>query len=305
MNLRQAEYVLAIVEAGSMATAAAALHVTQPALSQVVKTVETEAGTPLFERGTKPLRLTWAGARFCEYARQFVLLDRSFHGEMSDISGEKAGPFRFGIPSGISRHVMTALVPRYIAAWPSVSLQIAEAGSAVVEGRLKSGSLDMGLIRAGGVDPSLESVCVERDHLVLAAGADSEFARSRPDGAVIDFAETRGERFLVKRRGNRTRAVFEQLCEAHQIRPPILFEFEQYSTAVLTAASCGALMLTAASSLRDQPELRGRVKLYEIENFAMRYDRFICWPKSLRLPRYMQAWLELLKDFYAARTREQ
>lgn len=304
MNLKQAQYVLAIVEAGSMAAAATALHVTQPALSQVVKTVETEAGTLLFERGTKPLRLTWAGTRFCEYARKFMLLDRSFHGEMSDISDEKAGQFRFGIPAGISRHVMTALAPRFIAAWPRVSLQITEAGSAVVEGRLKSGSLDMGLIRAGSVDPSLESVCVESDHLVLAAGADSEFARAHTDGATVSFAEARGERFLVKRHGNRTRAVFEQLCEAHQIRPQILFEFEQYSTAVLTAASCGALMLTAASSLRDQPELLNRVKLYEIENFSMRYDRFICWPKALRLPRYMLAWFELLKDFYAERAKK-
>ena len=38
MNLKQAQYVLAIVEAGSMAAASRELHVTQPALSQVVKT---------------------------------------------------------------------------------------------------------------------------------------------------------------------------------------------------------------------------------------------------------------------------
>ncbi|MBQ8089463.1 MAG: LysR family transcriptional regulator [Pyramidobacter sp.] len=58
MNLKQAQYFLAIVDAGSMAAAAQTLHVTQPALSQVIKTIETETGAPLFMRGTKPLRLT-------------------------------------------------------------------------------------------------------------------------------------------------------------------------------------------------------------------------------------------------------
>ncbi|MBQ8089462.1 MAG: LysR family transcriptional regulator substrate-binding protein [Pyramidobacter sp.] len=223
---------------------------------------------------------------------------------MSDISGERSGEFRFGIPAGISRHIMLSLAPRYIAAWPDVSLRISETGSAAVEQRLKSGALDMGLLRSAGVDPALESVCVERDHLVLAAGAESDFARSHPEGTAVSFADTRGCRFLVKRRGNRTRAVFEALCQANQVAPQILFEFEQYATAVLTASSCGALMLTAASSLRDQPELRGRVRLYEIRDFSMRYDRFICWPKSLRLTRYMLAWLELLKEFYANRAKK-
>ena len=296
MNLKQAQYVLAIVEAGSMAAASRELHVTQPALSQVVKTVESETGAPLFERGSKPLRLTWAGTRFCDYARRLVLLDRGFRGEMSDIAGEKSGEFRFGIPSGISRHVMVSLVPCYIARYPHVALRIAEIGSAAIERRLRSGALDMGLLRAERAAPALESVCVQRDHLLLAAGAESDFARAHADGSTVDFAETRGERFLVKRTGNRTRAVFDQLCESAGVRPSVLFEFEQFSTAVLTAASCGALMLASASSLREQPGLRGRVKLYEIAGPVLRYDRFICWPKDLRLPRYMRDWAELLKE---------
>lgn len=73
MNLRQLEYVVAVVEHGSMTAAAASLHVAQPALSQGIRRLEDELGVKVFDRLGRRLELTAAGrevaataARVCE-----------------------------------------------------------------------------------------------------------------------------------------------------------------------------------------------------------------------------------------------
>jgi len=50
MELRQVEYVVGVVDAGTFTAAAAALHVSQPSLSQGIARLEAELGTPLFHR---------------------------------------------------------------------------------------------------------------------------------------------------------------------------------------------------------------------------------------------------------------
>ena len=61
MELRQLEYFLAVVEHGTLTKAAAALHLAQPSLSQMIKTLERDLGTQLFHRVGRRLVLSPAG----------------------------------------------------------------------------------------------------------------------------------------------------------------------------------------------------------------------------------------------------
>ena len=69
MTLRQMEYFLAVVEEGSFSRAASRLNVTQPALSQQVKALEDDLGTPLVERLGRGVRITAAGRAYLPHAR--------------------------------------------------------------------------------------------------------------------------------------------------------------------------------------------------------------------------------------------
>lgn len=73
MNLRQLEYWVAVVETGSFTRAAEQLHVSQPALSQQVRALETELGGRLIERLPRGIRLTPAGRAFLPESRAAVL----------------------------------------------------------------------------------------------------------------------------------------------------------------------------------------------------------------------------------------
>lgn len=70
MNLKHAQYMMTILQEGSITAAAKKLFISQPSLSQMVKLVETNLGTAVFNRTTEPLSLTPAGEKYMEAAGQ-------------------------------------------------------------------------------------------------------------------------------------------------------------------------------------------------------------------------------------------
>src|SRR5215212_7496892 len=72
MDARQLAAFLAVVEHGTVTKAAPAVHVSQPALSQTIRALEAELGTPLFHRIGRRLVLTAAGGAMVAPARQVV-----------------------------------------------------------------------------------------------------------------------------------------------------------------------------------------------------------------------------------------
>ncbi len=72
MTLTQLRYVIAVADTHSMNEAARTLFIAQPSLSQAVRELEEEIGTPLFNRSNRGVRITPEGEEFLGYARQVV-----------------------------------------------------------------------------------------------------------------------------------------------------------------------------------------------------------------------------------------
>ena len=74
MNLKHAQYIMTILQEGSITAAAKKLFISQPSLSQVVKLAETNLGAPVFNRSTDPISLTPAGEKYVEAAKQILAI---------------------------------------------------------------------------------------------------------------------------------------------------------------------------------------------------------------------------------------
>ena len=74
MDIHQLETFLAVAEEKGFSRAANRLHRTQPAVSQVVRKLESDLGEVLFERSARDGTLTPAGEVLCEYARRMLAL---------------------------------------------------------------------------------------------------------------------------------------------------------------------------------------------------------------------------------------
>jgi DNA-binding transcriptional LysR family regulator len=91
MDSRRASYFLAVVDEGSFSAAARALHLSQPALSQAVKELERELGTPLLERLSRRAIPTAAGRAFASHARRALLELSQAREAVLDVLGLVAG----------------------------------------------------------------------------------------------------------------------------------------------------------------------------------------------------------------------
>lgn len=72
MTLQQLKYIIAIVECGSITSAAQKLLIAQPSLSKSVSELEKEMGITIFCRNNRGVYLSEEGSRFLSYARQVV-----------------------------------------------------------------------------------------------------------------------------------------------------------------------------------------------------------------------------------------
>lgn len=91
MNLdhRQTDALLAVIETGSFDLAASRLHITQSAVSQRIRALETSLGSPLVVR-SRPCRATPQGQRLLQYLRRTAMLDQEFAAELAD---NQSAPF--------------------------------------------------------------------------------------------------------------------------------------------------------------------------------------------------------------------
>ncbi|MDN8618238.1 LysR family transcriptional regulator [Variovorax ginsengisoli] len=138
----------AIVSSGSLGRAAAALNVTQPALSRTIRRLEEQAGAPLFERHSKGMELTEVGRALQPHA---VLLQRESEHANEDIKamlGLAKGTIRVGAVGSIACLVLPLAIGATCEKWPNLQVQIIEGVWDRLANALVSHEIDLAL----GVD---------------------------------------------------------------------------------------------------------------------------------------------------------
>src|SRR5205814_2273190 len=91
MDLRQLEYVVAVVDHGGFTRAADALLVAQPSLSQGIRTLEAELNVALFHRLGRRVELTSAGEALLEPARRMLRDAATAKAAVADVAGTRVG----------------------------------------------------------------------------------------------------------------------------------------------------------------------------------------------------------------------
>ena len=125
-DLHQLHAFTTIVSSGSLGRAAAALNVSQPALSRTIRRLEDHIGAPLFERHSKGMQLTDIGGALLPHA---TLLQReSEHAaeEINAMRGLAKGTIRLGSIGSLAYLVLPAAVAAVLAKWPNLKVQIIE-----------------------------------------------------------------------------------------------------------------------------------------------------------------------------------
>lgn len=136
----------ALAATGSLTSAAASLGLSQPAVSQRIKRVETRLAVPLIERQGRGIRLTTAGNILAEHARTVVAEIDAALAAIDDLRGERGGTLRLVAFPSASATIVPAIMRQLGDQAPGVSLQYREAEPPAAVAMLRDGEVDCALI---------------------------------------------------------------------------------------------------------------------------------------------------------------
>lgn len=84
----------------------------------MIKLVETNLGTPIFNRSTDPITLTYAGEKYIEAAKQILTINNNLQKEIDEINHEDHGCLNLGIPVQRAMQVLPYVLPRFMKKYP-------------------------------------------------------------------------------------------------------------------------------------------------------------------------------------------
>ena len=241
---RTLAYLKAIQQYGTFSQASAALHISQPAISQAIAAFEEQLGVPLLETRGRRKVLTAAGLQVAEFSTEVLHQAHELRHWLDSYTQGAAGSLRVGMVDTAVLYLVPTALEQYRSQHPQVELQIYVDASNALLGRLRDFDLDLALVH-GPQPPELTSVEIATEALLMVAPKDE----SVPTWALPPT-------------GSRTRALIDRGLEQLGLIPHVTLESRnpavlgQMAALGLAHAVLPEAMVSAAPQLK---QLRSQV----------------------------------------------
>ena len=292
MNSKQIFYIRSIAREGSITAAAKTLYISQPSLSQTLRQVEAELGVQLFDREAQPMRPTYAGEKFLEYADTVIAANERLERQMQEIREEGGGRLRLGISVQRAMQILPEAIPWFVMQFPNVSIELTEAGSASLEELVLRGQVDLALAALESTSVKLDYVLIEQETIGILAGNGSDLASRFPDGTPLTLSDVRGDSFVSLRQGHSIRVVQDALFRKSGVEPPILLETDSLEVAKRVTLGSAACMLCSDIYADEAAHRQG--SFFPLRNYVNNRHFYACRRRNEKLPRYADSFVQIV-----------
>ncbi|CAN5831053.1 als operon DNA-binding transcriptional repressor AlsR [soil metagenome] len=257
MDLRSVQCFLRVADTLHFGRAAEELHLSQPALSQRIKTLERDVGVALLDRDRRGVRLTEAGRAFLSPAQAAVA-----HGDNAiDLARHAArgslGRLRLGFTVIASYTWLPQAVQQFRRTHPGVTVDLTEMNSPAVEEALIRGDIDLGVLHPPLERTDLHARELPGEPMLLALPTGHRLSTAES----IDFADLADEPLLAAPRSVGP-ALFDTLMgrfRAAAVEPRIVQQATPVTTlAGLVAAGAGIGFVTRGVARASRPGVNFR-----------------------------------------------
>ncbi len=240
MELRHLRYFVVTAEAQHFTRAAELLGMAQPPLSQQIRQLEQEVGTPLFDRTGRGVTLNDAGRAFLACAQDILQrADAAVRTAQRAARGE-VGELTLGFTESASFNgVVTELIRQYRERYPEVEMTLSQGDSETLVAQLRDGAID------AAFDGGLTFTQLVEEPLVVAMPLGHALARRKR----LTPADLQQETFILysRKSGYGLSADIMAACRQHGLSPRIGQQAPQLSSAVnLVAAGMGVAIVPAS-----------------------------------------------------------
>jgi len=225
VTLRQLKVFEAVARHLSFSRAAEELHLTQPAVSMQVRSLEEDAGLPLTEQIGKKIFLTNAGAELARHARLIAQQLRAADEALAAIRGVRGGQLKIGVVSTakyFAPHLLAAFRSRH----PGIELHLGVHNREKIVQQLADNQIDLAIMGRPPAELDTVADAFAANSLVFIAAPDHPLAaRSR-----IAPGSLAQESFLIREPGSGTRSAMERFFAEQDVALGHTFEASSNET---------------------------------------------------------------------------
>ena len=169
MHLDELESFIQVARLRSFSVAAQQLHISQPAMSKRIQSLESHLGVSLFDRLGKRVRLTPAGELLVGKANAILDLSRDMERDVGNLAQTVSGRLSMATSHHIGLHRLSPVLQRFTQEYPEVELDIQFEDSEVAHKLVRAGDIELAVVTlnpAGEQEqPDLETKTIWQDPL--------------------------------------------------------------------------------------------------------------------------------------------
>lgn len=248
----------------SFRRAAEELHLTQPAITSQVKTLEDGLGIALFDRIGRDINLTPAGSTLLQYVRQIEAISNEAVAALASFGGLEGVELSIGASHTIAVYLLPPLLAQVLKEWPRLKIHVSGSSSNEVLQALVTRKISMGLIEAPAFRPDLRCEVFDKDELTLIVRPDHRWAKK----SVLTAGELVHEPILLREVGSGMRRFVEEYLERNGIlRQQLRTTVDLSSTEAIISAVEAGIGIGFVPCLALEKALKlGSVKAIPLEN---------------------------------------
>lgn len=244
--------------------AAEELHLTQPAVTSQVRTLEEGLGIALFDRVGRNATLTPAGKALLPYVRQIETLTSDAIAALAPFGAQEGVELNIGASHTISVYLLPKLLPMLVRDWPKLRIHVVSGSTNEILNALATHQVSIGLIEAPGHRPDLKIEVFSEDELSLILPPSHRWAKK----TTLRAAEIVQEPILLRESGSGMRRFVEDYLEQNGVLSQQLHtNVDMNSTeAIISAVEAGLGIGFVPVMALDKAKLTNSIKIVPLEN---------------------------------------
>lgn len=208
MELNQLETFLAVAEEHSFSRAAARLHRTQPAVSQVIRKLEESVGETLFDRAARDGSLTAAGVLLRDYALRLLALRREAASALDELKNLELGHLQLAANEYTCMYLLP-VIDRFRHAFPHINVAVHRMLASHIPDELNLRTFELGVVSYRPDPEQYRTIAVYGDSLALIVSPHHPLAKV----GRVSINDLGGETFIAH---NVTSPLRRKVIEAFQ-----------------------------------------------------------------------------------------
>lgn len=297
LNTHALRCFVTVVRQGGFTAAGAALHLTQPAVSRAVQSLEQELGVPLLVRDRGGVTPTDAGRIVLERAEQVFDALHGLEEEVGEVAALRRGRVRIGLPPMVGATFFPPVIAEFRRTWPGVTLELREEGARSVEALVLARELDVGVTVLPTDEQAFATAPLVRDVLLAVLGRNHALARRRR----LALRDLRDVPFVLYRPDFALHGNILAACRGVGFTPTIASESSQWDfLAALAAAEMGVALLPR--TICRQLGHRAVVTLPLVDP-VIPWHVALVWRRDRYVAPAARAWIDLARRLLAGGAR--